>query len=127
MRQLLFSALSIISLGACSLYQSDARKFLEKQAFEYAGKSASAYLTGCDEELLGEEWLMVSRTDSARIYASEIEEFTMKVKLQGGTFSCAFRFNSAQEMIEQTPAAIDLTVLHQSLGEFAFPSVTLVK
>lgn len=115
MRFLIF-AFSIL-ISACSVYQSDGRKFLEKSAFEYAG--VGAFVQSCGAEPRGEEWLEASRSDAAIVYISERSDYAMRVDLLEGpeASGCRFRFHSAQEMVERTEDAVEYTLLHLSLGE----------
>ena len=118
-----------ISTSACSLYQSEGRKFLEKQGLEYS--AAAANLQSCDHEPLGEEWLKVFGTDSAAVFSSESQEFVLRIMpLQANpAFSCMYRFSSVQEMIERTDAAIELTLgqVALGLGGFAFHPISPLK
>lgn len=112
-----------IGLSGCSLYQSSGRKALEKNAIGLA--TASANMTSCQNSLPSAEFLRVSENEEAAVYASEREDFTMAVVPAGkAPYSCNYRFSSAQEMIERTDSAIELTIQNfltaQSLGQFAF-------
>jgi hypothetical protein len=122
---------SFIFIAGCSLYQSDGRKFLEKQALDYAGVSAQTNLQGCANETMSEDWQKASETEDAVVLISDKEEFLMRVMptaRQDG-YVCSFKFASAQEMVERTDSAIAITLIHlgQSLGEFAFLSTSPVK
>lgn len=114
-----------LSLTGCSLYQSSGRKALEKNAIGLA--TAAANMTSCQNSLPGTEYLKVSENEDASVYASEREDFAMAVVPSSKTatpYSCNYRFSSAQEMIERTDSAIELTIQNfltaQSLGQFAF-------
>lgn len=104
-------------LGGCSLYQSEGRKFLEKQAIQFSRASA-ANLQSCGLEPVGEEWLKASEDERAGVYSSETREFALKIVPRGesGVFSCTYQFTSVQEMIERTDSAIELTVEQMALG-----------
>ncbi|MGE0528797.1 MAG: hypothetical protein AB7G93_14745 [Bdellovibrionales bacterium] len=107
---------SIWVTSACSLYQSEGRKFLEKEAFEFAGAAAQAHLTGCDSSPMGPHWILLQSTSLAQVYANEGDGFQLGVlplSEDESLFNCRFQFESAQEMYEQTAAAIDLTIAHQ--------------
>ncbi len=112
----------MLSFAACSLYQSDSRKFLEKQAFEY--DAASAYLVSCPIEPIASEWEVSAETESAKIFENQKIDFAIRIlpSQQEGQFSCIYRFTSAQEMIEKMDAAIELTRVYMGLspGAFAF-------
>lgn len=102
---------TIMLLGACSLYQSAGRKFLEQQAFEFSGAAAQAHLVGCGQPTVGGSWMKMSQTPAATVYAHETGDFEMRVlPTESEHFACDYRFSSAQEMYEKTNAAIDLTV-----------------
>ncbi len=103
--------------GACSLYQSDGRKFLEKQALQYS-RSASVNSQGCGSEMMGEDWLKTSETDNADVYSNDSIDFTLRVvpRMTQGSFHCTYQFASVQEMIERTESAIDLTLEQIALG-----------
>ena len=130
-RGIFILAVSIAALNGCSLYQSDGRKALEKNAFGIAGVSAQSNLLGCHSEELNGEWLKVSQTEEAAVFASEHEDFALKVVPLNTkeAFNCGYRFASAQEMIERTDSAIEITIheLGLSLGTFAFPASTPLK
>lgn len=113
-----FSILIFLTLAGCSLYQSESRKFLEKQAFEYAGVAAQANLVGCPGDLQDAEWNLSEETDEARVYLNDLQDFEMQVIPNHGdtTFKCVYRFSSAQEMVEKTQAAIDLTLAKMTLS-----------
>ncbi|MGE3760454.1 MAG: hypothetical protein AB7H97_22000 [Pseudobdellovibrionaceae bacterium] len=119
-----FIFVAAVGLSGCSLYQSSGRKALEKNAIGLA--MASANMTGCQNSFPAAEYLKVSENEEAAVYASEREDFAMAVvPLSISTpYSCNYRFNSAQEMIERTDSAIELTIQNfltaQSLGQFAF-------
>ncbi len=117
------------ALSGCSLYQSDGRKTLEKNAIGLA--SAQANFISCQAEPLGPEWLKVSQTEEAEVFASEKEDFALTVapSLSAMPFNCLYRFSSAQEMIERTDSAIEITVheLGLSLGGFAFRPLSHIK
>jgi hypothetical protein len=115
LRLLLLFTLSLAATSGCSLYQSDARKFLEKQAFEYAGVAAVPNLLGCPGDIADADWTLASETQKARVYINDAAEFEMQVILNQGdtTFKCVFRFHSAQEMVEKTEAAVALTLHFQ--------------
>jgi hypothetical protein len=109
--------LSSFAIG-CSLYQSESRKFLEKQAFEYAGVAAQENLVGCPGDIADAEWTLSEDTEDARLYLNDAQEFEMQVIPNRGdtTFKCVYRFASAQEMVEKTQAAIDLTLAKMTLS-----------
>lgn len=115
----------------CSLYRSDARKFLEKQAFEYAGVAAQANLLGCPGDVENADWTLASETEDARVYLNDEGLYEMQVISNKGdtAFKCMFRFSSAQEMVEKTEDAVDLTLYYmgQSLAQFAFHPISPVK
>ncbi|NJL26295.1 MAG: hypothetical protein HC902_14865, partial [Calothrix sp. SM1_5_4] len=96
--------LGFLLLGACSIYQSEGRKFLEKQAYEFAGKTAQANLLGCQSHtVVGSDWAHMSDSPLAQVYVSESESFELRVfpvEAEDG-FACDYRFSSAQEMFEK--------------------------
>ena len=128
LRGIFILALSI-GFSGCSLYQSDGRKTLEKNAIGLA--TAQAYMTGCEWSLPAAEYLRVSSNDDAAVYASEREDFSMAVVPADAPYSCNYRFTSAQEMIELTDSAIEVTLQSYSMaqrpGAFAFPTHNLLK
>jgi hypothetical protein len=128
LRGIFILALSF-SLSACSLYQSDGRKELEKNAVGLA--TAQAYITGCEWGLPSKEYLRVSSNEDAVVYASEREDFSMAVVPSEAPYSCNYRFHSAQEMIELTDSAIEITLQNYSMaqrpGAFAFPTDSPLK
>lgn len=106
-----------LGCAACSLYQSDGRKFLEKQAVQYS-RSASVNSQGCGSETMGEDWLKTSETESAEVFSNDAIDYTLRVvpRMTTGSFHCTYQFASVQEMIERTDSAIDLTLEQIALG-----------
>lgn len=108
--RILLALTTVSLLGACSLYQSAGRKFLEQQALEFSGAAAQAHLVGCGQPAAG-NWMKMTQTPLATVFAHESGGFEMRVlPTENQTFACDYRFASAQEMYEKTSAAIDLTV-----------------
>lgn len=120
--------LIFIFTAACSIYQSDGRKFLEKHALQFA---ATANLQSCGGEPLGEEWVEVSSSPTADVFSNEKQDFTLRIVAHGGPeiFHCTYQFASVQEMIERTDSAVELTLERMvlGLGGFAFFPITPLK
>ena len=98
----LFLFLPFVCLG-CSLYRSDGREQLEKNALHLA---AQANLTGCSEELGQTDWPLSSSTEDAEVYTLDVD---MLVKLKESSFGCTYTFTSTEEMNSKTESAIALT------------------
>lgn len=128
MRGIFILAISA-ALQGCSVYQSDGRKQLEKNAVGIA--TASANLVSCQHEPMSKDWLKIAETESANVFASEKTEFALKVVPHAASqsFNCAYQFSSAQEMTERMDSAIEIAILElgQSLGSFAFPPISNLK
>jgi len=109
--------LLFMSGSACSLYQSDGRKFLEKQALQFS-RAASVNQQGCGMEAMGEDWMKVSETEMAEVYGNDALDFTLRVvpRSTAGSFHCTYQFSSVQEMMERTDSAIELTLEQMALG-----------
>lgn len=126
-------ACSILFSG-CSVYQSDGRKYLEKQAFE---RAASASLLnawqGCNRDQsdqsavtevhsqnensqIEEGWTTLGEGPTYVATVSESDDFRLRIRTYSD-FHCDFQFESAQALIESTPSAVELT---QSLASIAF-------
>lgn len=75
------------------------------------------------------QWIVIQDTPEAVVTASESDNYQMRVesRLRPAGFSCQYKFDSAQEMYETSLAAIELTLLHQSLGGFAFRPLSHLK
>jgi len=122
-----------LGLGACSLYQSDSRKFLEKQAIEFAGSAAQANLVDCPEGQLEESWQLKEETPKAGLYTHDLSTFELRVVPMEQSplqqFSCVYRFASDEELTEKTQAAVELTVFYLGLspGGFAFHPISHLK
>ncbi len=117
------------AISACSIYQSEGRKFLEKNAYEYSNVSA-LNLQSCSYGSVSSEWLEFSSTPTSTAFTSDQNEFALLIVSHAQntpSFACQFQFSSAQEMVERTEAASELTLLHQSLGEFAFRPLSHIK
>jgi len=125
----LFGLIIILSTSACSLYQSDGRKFLEKQALQFS--AAAANLQGCVQEKLSADWIKIYTDNDADVYSSDNQEFALRIvpRHTKAAFYCTFHFSSVQEMVERTDAAIDLTLEQMvlGLGEFAFHPISPLK
>jgi hypothetical protein len=106
-----------LGLSGCSLYQSDGRKFLEKQALQFS-RAAAANLQSCGAGALSEEWLKTSEDERVEVYASDARDFALRVvpRTSDGVYSCTYQFESVQEMIERTDSAGDLTLEQMALG-----------
>lgn len=112
-----------ILLSGCSLYQSEARKFLEKQAFEYAGAAAAPNLLDCTQATYSSEWLLFMGTDRVRVYRHGEDLLDVQViPDEHKEFSCLYRFESEEEFEQRFEAAEYLTLHHMglSLGRFDF-------
>ena len=104
-------------LLGCSVYQSDGRKFVESQGLQWAGYSALANLQTCDHELSRPAWLMIESNPRADLYVYEGDGYQMRVQpVQDETFSCYYRFASAQELYEKTSDAVALTMTKLDLS-----------
>lgn len=129
-KRILSTLILSFTMIACSVYQSDGREYLEKNAFQLANSTAQAHLLGCRYGHTNENsWIVIQETNAARVLASENDEFQMRVmpKASAADYHCDYRFNSAQELYEKSASAIELTLLHFGLGEFAFRPMTHLK
>lgn len=115
---------SLLVLSGCSLYKSDGRKFLESQAFEYAGVSAAQNLQQCHRNWSPSgDWRLDQDTGTTFTF---IKGSGLRVFAQTppANFGCEFHFESAEELESKRQSAIEVTLLHLRLGEtfsqFAF-------
>ena len=100
---------SLLSLSACSVYQSEGRKFLEKQAFEYAG--VQAHLVSCQNVQSTDGLTLIHSEPRAEIFSSAINPLAMRVVPLGDRpYSCDYGFTSTDEMAAQFSPAIGLTL-----------------
>jgi hypothetical protein len=103
--------LIIFLLVGCSVYESSGRKFLESQALQYAGYQAQANLVSCKHETATTTWLMFESNERAQVYVFDGDSFQMRVEpLEDRTFSCFFKFSSAEELYKKSADAVDLTL-----------------
>lgn len=103
------------SISACSLYQSEGRKFLEKEAFEYSG--AQAYLSSCPGyDVAVADLTLVERTSTAQIFQLPTESNVRIVTNSENPYACDYGFATPQERDAILNSAIELTL---RLGEFA--------
>jgi hypothetical protein len=115
--KLILAASACFSLCACSVYESEGRKFLEQQGLQFAGVAAQANLLSCSHDAPTSAWVLLEKTEKAQAYARESETYDLRVvPATDSTYSCYYRFSSAQEMYEKTPDAIDLTIHRLSQG-----------
>jgi hypothetical protein len=123
----MFSSLSI----GCSVYQSSDRKFLEKQAFQYAGVGAMAQddLIDCPNGSAGidETWEMTEQTELAQVWVprstpgfeatpADFSRLRVLYQAEDRIMNCYFEFNDQDERTIDQNAAVELTI---SLGQFA--------
>jgi len=111
----LFSFLAISSLiSACSVYQSDGRKFLEKQAYEYAG--VEAHLMGCQASAGATGTKLIQADGRAEIYSLDDQPLQIRVipveMEKPRAFSCDYGFTTTDELNSKLTGAIEYT-LHQ--------------
>ncbi len=104
--------------GACSLYQSEGRKFLESQAFEYAGVQAN--LKSCDTLGAGPGGELRFTNERADVFQRPDQPLTIRVIPRAHEpQACEFQFNDPTELDDRLPLAIEFTWQHLRLGEFA--------
>lgn len=101
------------TMSACSIYESDGRKYLEQHAYQFAGVSAQANLLGCQLQSQSTDWVEQSQTPNARILENDGFELRIEPKANP-EYGCEFRFSSAQELVEKTNAAIEYTLARSS-------------
>ncbi len=107
--------ISSLFLGACSVYQSDGRKFLEKEAFEYSG--AQAYLLKCPGAEADVRDLELTHSDSrAQVFRFKNSQNIRVLTHQQPAYACDYGFANALEVAALQEPAIELTI---RLGEFA--------
>lgn len=113
------------------MYQSDGRKRLQKSGLSTPVVLASANLLGCHHAALDSQWMKVSATAEADVFTSDQGEYLLSVvpTQTNKPYHCTYQFESAQEMVERTDAAIELTLFNMglSLGEFAFHPISPLK
>jgi hypothetical protein len=122
-----------LSLNACSLYQSKGRKFLEGNAYQFAG--VAAFAESCGPVELTSDWQEIERTgknadqnaDQARAFQAKARDSSdsqnpveLQVVNSSGTRSCLYAFKSQKQLEQQLEKAIEYSLLNFSLGEFAF-------
>lgn len=104
--------ISLIVSG-CSAYQSEGRKFLEGQAFEFAGVQAQANLQQCSFELEDATWTFVRSTPEADVFARDVDgvyQLHVKSKAETPSFGCDFAFATVEERFTKSEDAVDLTL-----------------
>lgn len=121
MRRFLLSLLCCCGIAACSLYQSEGRKFLEKNAISFAasgtafGKLRSrqcADYNSRPEELDNAEiWTWAEQREEANIFTSEDpNRVAMTVEILSGDFSgsriCLITYRTLSEMLAHQEADI---------------------
>lgn len=113
------------------MYESDGRKRVAKYGVRGPNGEATANLVGCRHAPLDTQWMKVSTTPEAEVFTSDQGEYLLSVvpKHTNYPYHCTYQFDSAQEMVERTDAAIELTLLNMglSLGEFAFLPISHLK
>jgi hypothetical protein len=108
-------ALLLLPLCACSLYQSEGRKFLEKQAFEYAGVSAQANLLSCQSSAANDRFRLIRTETRALVYAHPEKPLQIRVvPLVDRRYDCDYGFTTDEELDAKVSSAIELTLQHLS-------------
>lgn len=98
-------------LSACSIYQSDGRKFLEKQAFEYAGVQAQENLLGCRQAPGVHGFNLFHSEARALIFRSEMKPLEIRVVPLGHRpYGCDYGFANEEELNADLTPAIELTL-----------------
>ena len=97
-------------LSACSLYESDGRKFLENN-LSTIGVKISAYVEKCDFEPVSlEDWQSIKSTEDAQVFAGG-EGYQLRVlPLADMTFHCDYRLPNAKSLFEHSADAAADTV-----------------
>lgn len=100
----------ITTLTACSIYQSDGRKFLEKRAYEYSGASAYERLQGCapSTDVHSEE--LVLQTEAASAFKVQNPSVLRVVTNQAAAIQCDYGFTEGEDLKTLAPEAIELTL-----------------
>lgn len=113
MRMKFLFSLSILICGlcACSAYQSEGRKFLEKQAYEYAG--VQSHLVSCQNTNSIAGANLVFSEQRASVYSTDGQPLAIRVvPSTGPAFSCDYGFANGDELTHKLTGAIEYT-LHQ--------------
>lgn len=111
-----FAILASLAALGCSVYESGGRKFLEKQAFEYAGVSAASNLKTCHTAWASTgDWRLDQDTGRAFLYVKQ-NDLRVITQEQSAKYGCEFQFESPDELQAKRESAVHLTLLHQSLG-----------
>jgi hypothetical protein len=118
MRFLFSLTASTVILSACSIYQSDGRKFLEKRAYEYAG--VEGFREQCQEPAETANLAVIGGDSRAQVFALEASETApnrMRVVVLGDRpYGCDYGFTNPDEMTSKIPPAIELTVDRLNTG-----------
>jgi hypothetical protein len=117
---LLFSAAAFIgSLSGCSLYQSEGRRSLERNAYSLAGIGVSENLISCQSENQDviQSGRLIAQSEKGWAFAMTAADSDFRVAITPPYLapahtlqrSCFFRFQSAEEALARLEAAIDLS------------------
>jgi len=122
----LFLAL-LISTG-CSVYQSDGRKFLEKQVADFSGVSAQQNLFSCEDASTSttDQWIVWRQESNSELYRNPSDPQLLRVMVMPA-HTCDFRFLSDEELNQKIPSAIEITWHNFSPDRFAIPSSSPIK
>lgn len=118
-RSSLFIA-ALMFLGACSLYQSDGRKYMEKEASSVAGISAADNFQYCTEMTDSQPWVPWLETTEVVLLKNASESFELLVAPKNSNSHCQFLFSSEEELIKRWPSAEKISLQYLGLGEFSF-------
>lgn len=108
--------LSIAALAACSVYQSEGRKFLEKQAFEYAGVEAQPNLKGCAAYSSSQGLTEIHSDARAVVLQSAPLEIRVVPQVDAtgkpvqSPYSCDYGFTTPEEQNSKLDPAIELSL-----------------
>ncbi len=99
-------------IGACSIYQSEARKFLESNAYDYAGVSAEAHVVSCaSPAALTSDDLEPEAHESALIY--RLSPVNIRVMVLDSTYSCDYAYEASTDADAGLEGAVEYTLKRQ--------------
>lgn len=121
----LITIAALFATAACSVYESPGRKFLEQSGMTYpwchvtADQTMCEYsataLVKCGNEAPTKKWELMEKNERADVYMSEGDSYDMRIVPAGDpSYSCWFRYASAEEMFQTADTSIDLTLYHLS-------------
>ena len=109
LRIIVAALVSSLALSACSAFQNASRKYLEKQAYDFAGLKLHEKLIGCAAPSDASSWREAKPDPRAQVRTREADdayELRVEPTTHAGDLACDYAFTTDEERSSVTDAAI---------------------